>query len=143
MTYLKLLFRQNIPGFILIMCAAFFFSSTFSASASVCFSLNSQIAQTDNLRITVDDFLNLLEKGFETDGLCEQNVFINIEKAEAGQTGEEGYKWRQSSTGTDITVTLKAETAKGAVYGLYGLLQERLGYSFYHPRKTIFPNHAD
>jgi len=39
-------------------------------------------------------------------------------------------------------MTLRLETAspEGVAAGLYGLLQEKLGFRFYHPRESIVPS---
>lgn len=52
------------------------------------------------------------------------------------------YEW-QSTSGPDgaITLRLSSPSAEGTAFGLYGLLQEKLGFRFYHPRKTVIPVH--
>jgi len=49
------------------------------------------------------------------------------------------YHWRSSRQGATIVVSLSASSAEGVACGLYGLLQERLGMRFYHPREGIVP----
>ncbi len=49
------------------------------------------------------------------------------------------YCWRSSPCGKAVIVRLGASTAEGVSAGLYGLLQERLGMRFYHPRETMVP----
>jgi hypothetical protein len=52
------------------------------------------------------------------------------------------YKWISScrSDGT-VRLRLHAASPEAVSFGLYGLLQEKLGYEFYHPRETIIPSH--
>ena len=49
------------------------------------------------------------------------------------------YHWRSSRQGATVVVSLSASSAEGVACGLYGLLQERLGMRFYHPRESIVP----
>lgn len=39
-----------------------------------------------------------------------------------------------------IILELKATSWQGVSFGLYGLLQEKLGFKFYHPRRMIIPH---
>ncbi|TCK59516.1 hypothetical protein OF66_1058 [Seleniivibrio woodruffii] len=41
--------------------------------------------------------------------------------------------------GAGVTVTITAETPQGIVNGIYGLLQHKLGFRFYHPKDTYVP----
>ena len=55
---------------------------------------------------------------------------------------EHGYRW-QTTAADDRTVhTLQSPSPFGIACGLYGLLQEALGFSFYHPRETYIPSLA-
>lgn len=49
------------------------------------------------------------------------------------------YRWSSQKRNSVITLRLKAKTAEGVASGLYGLLQEKLGFRFHHPRETITP----
>ncbi len=50
------------------------------------------------------------------------------------------YKWKIERKNNQILLTLEAKTAEGMACGLYGLLQEKLGFQFIHPRQTLLPN---
>jgi len=52
----------------------------------------------------------------------------------------ENYSWTVSRLGDKTVLALKAETAKGVANGLYGLLQEKMGFRFYHARATHMPD---
>ena len=43
--------------------------------------------------------------------------------------------------GRGIELRLQASTPQGVAHGLYGLLQEKLGFRFVHPRQTVIPRH--
>jgi len=51
------------------------------------------------------------------------------------------YRWRSKKQGATITLRLSAVSPEGVAAGLYGLLQEKLGFRFYHPRESIIPFH--
>ena len=50
------------------------------------------------------------------------------------------YAWTQTGAPGAIHLTLAAPTEKGLANGLYGLLQEDLGFAFIHPRQTVIPD---
>jgi len=54
---------------------------------------------------------------------------------------DQGYRWDSRRKGGTIELTLRSASPQGAACGLYGLLQEKLGYRFIHPRRTIIPRH--
>lgn len=51
------------------------------------------------------------------------------------------YRWQSKKRGGTITLRLTAVSPEGVAAGLYGLLQEKLGFRFYHPRESIIPSH--
>jgi hypothetical protein len=51
------------------------------------------------------------------------------------------YQWTSRDSGEMIVLTLTSRSAHGARCGLYGLLQEKLGFRFLHPRQTVVPLH--
>jgi hypothetical protein len=50
------------------------------------------------------------------------------------------YRWQSKIMGETITLSLEAVSPEGVAAGLYGLLQEKLGFCFYHPRENIVPS---
>jgi hypothetical protein len=44
-----------------------------------------------------------------------------------------GYTWRSLRSGETIILKLDTPSSQGVSFGLYGLLQEKLGFQFYHP----------
>lgn len=51
------------------------------------------------------------------------------------------YRWQQvQDKKKRYHLMLDATSFQGVSFGLYGLLQEKLGFRFYHPRKTIIPH---
>jgi len=53
---------------------------------------------------------------------------------------DDSYRWQSKRRGNTVTLSLKTATPEGVAAGLYGLLQERLGFRFYHPREGIVPS---
>lgn len=51
------------------------------------------------------------------------------------------YRWRSSVKDDTVRLTLTASSPQGVSFALYGLLQEKLGYRFCHPKQTIIPAH--
>lgn len=49
------------------------------------------------------------------------------------------YTWSVGGTGDTIKLVLETPTYVGVSNALYGLLQEKLGFKFYHPRETYIP----
>ncbi len=52
------------------------------------------------------------------------------------------YAWSSTVRHGRVVMTLRAVSSQGVSFALYGLLQEKLGYRFYHPKRTIFPQHG-
>ncbi len=51
------------------------------------------------------------------------------------------YRWTATGRTGRSTIRLASSSPEGIASGLYGLLQEKLGIRFIHPRRTIFPTH--
>lgn len=49
------------------------------------------------------------------------------------------YRWQSRKGRGTITLSLKTGTPEGVAAGLYGLLQEKLDFRFYHPKESIVP----
>ncbi|HXH19630.1 MAG TPA: hypothetical protein VNJ07_11170 [Chitinophagales bacterium] len=50
---------------------------------------------------------------------------------------EQDYSWSSKDSGGIIVLKLDAKTFNAVSFGLYGLLQEKLGFQFYHPREML------
>ena len=53
---------------------------------------------------------------------------------------ERSYRWDNEISGNKYLLKLSASSDEGISAGLYGLLQDLLGFNFYHPRETVIPN---
>ena len=147
--------------------ACFCMQNGHDAGASEMHSVISIIAPAELLaspitKTAIDDSIRLLRRGFP-DG----RVSLNDRSAEVlivlpqvvppvdelprfarGQPPgylaypDHDYEWRSQLKKGRITVTLRAPSLQGVSFALYGLLQEKLGYRFYHPKRTLIPRHG-
>jgi hypothetical protein len=114
-------------------------------------------------RTAIEDVVNLLRKGFpdasvSLNGRETQITIILPDVAKFEKRGESrfsrgkrynylyypdhDYEWQSAARkGGAITLRLRSSSFEGTAFGLYGLLQEKLGFKFYHPRRTIIPSH--
>ena len=53
---------------------------------------------------------------------------------------DSSYRWKSSRRNGTVTLALETGTPEGVAAGLYGLLQEKLGFRFHHPRESIIPS---
>jgi hypothetical protein len=134
-----------------------------SSLSTISITASRDILETPLTRITVDDVQQLLRQGFRG-----ASVFLNNPDAEvqivlpeidpelrnkpsrfAAQRRyhylaypDHEYEWRSHRRGSKIVLRLNSPTYEGVSFGLYGLLQERLGFKFYHPKRTLIPSHG-
>jgi len=121
------------------------------------------LLQATEVRIAVEDVIALLRQGFPTARvtLNTPTAQIRIELPNPKQMRKTrsshparhprypllhapwpGYRWNSRQTKNSIELRLEASSPQGVACGLYGLLQERLGFKFIHPRETLLPHHA-
>ena len=50
------------------------------------------------------------------------------------------YEWVSERKNSKTILTLHTNSYQGISFGIYGLLQERLGFSFYHPKESLTPS---
>ena len=128
-----------------------------SAVRAVRFELSPSLRGDPVVGLALDDAIRLLRRAFpETDvrmGDTPSDVQIEVRVRLMGEarsvprpTAEAftpaldlSYAWRSASEGGRIVLTLTAHSPNGIRCGLYGLLQEKLGFRFLHPRQTIIP----
>lgn len=53
---------------------------------------------------------------------------------------EQKYAWTSYDSSGIIVLRLHATTFPAISFGLYGLMQEKLGFQFFHPRETLLPH---
>jgi hypothetical protein len=113
-------------------------------------------------RITIDDVRQLLTKGFPRTSIRVNNPAADVQivlpeidpdrparrSASAFPRYHElsypdhAYAWRSFVRAGRTVLKLETSSYQGVSFGLYGLLQEKLGFRFYHPKQTIIPAHT-
>ena len=120
-----------------------------------------EILDSSITKTTIDDTLKLLQRGFPGASVSLNNrsaririVLPGINRSRnytprfaQGRTypyltyPDHDYLWRSVETNGRVTLTLQTRSLQGMSFALYGLLQEKLGFRFYHPKRTIIPRH--
>lgn len=134
-----------------------------SEAGSISISAPDSLLERPVARHAVRDFVGLLRQGFPraTVTLNDPRARVRIVIAEpaslpistsrhpAARGGnsllpipDSSYRWTSRREGKHIVLTLRAASPEGTACGLYGLLQEKLGFAFIHPRRTIIPSHG-
>lgn len=145
----------------LVLAVIILAAAAFPASAQNNFiniRLENKLFEIPAVSVSVRDVKELLEQSFG------KSVSINGKDAEielilrVGQDSElstardfpssilypvQFYKWKSGPSDEGLALTLTAGSEMGLVYGLYGLLTEKLGFRFYHPKDTYIPAHSN
>lgn len=139
----------------------------FSGNASASHSLDSNIKYIGILApqsllnapvsaAAIEDTKRLIERGFPGVQIVGNHPHASVtiilpdigkgnpDKRASFKYPRQEYEWRSYRTndGT-VHIRLYAESPEAVSFGLYGLLQEKLGYRFYHPRDTIIPAYRE
>jgi len=135
----------------------------FSTLRAISVIASRDILVTPVTRITIEDVLQLMRQGFPSatvslnDPDAEvQIVLPDIDPQRSNKPSrfavghpyhylsypDHEYEWHSRSRDSKIMLILKAPTYEGVSSGLYGLLQERLGFKFYHPKRMVIPSHV-
>lgn len=161
---MRLFKRALIAG--ALFCAAIFFNSaaiaacrTTGPACSISIDAPKKFLDNSIAGITIRDALGLLKKGFASSSVRLNNPEAKIhivisaaglknsppdsfEKGKAYQYlryPDHEYKWVSFRRRERIYLVLRSPSFQGLSFGLYGLLQEKLGFKFYHPKRTIIP----
>lgn len=120
-------------------------------SQTIGFIYDSSLLNNTTINAAIQDASVLLEKATQqkikvNDKKCTlliqipfinaNNILLPIDEG----VKQEDYQWQKISGGAQTIFTLKANSPKAIANGIYGLLQEVLGFKFYHPRNTIIPD---
>lgn len=112
------------------------------------------------VKLSTEDVRNLLQEACKCNvgyDLPEAQVRIQLPKEERLLSGDASlsrspvekinykriplhdFMWKGEQMGNTYVLTLSAPTYQGISAGLYALLQEQLGFAFYHPRQNSIP----
>jgi len=113
-------------------------------------------------KTTVDDAVKLLQRGFPASSVALNDRSATVQivlpriipsrnetpRFAQGRSyhylayPDHDYEWRSAGKNGRVTLTLQTRSPQGASFALYGLLQEKLGFRFYHPKRTLIPHHV-
>jgi len=132
-------------------------SSAFAEKNFINLNINNKLFKSSAVNITVVDVKTLLEECFKgktvtlNGSAAEINISLELVDKPAISTARDFpssifypvqfYIWKSRPSKEGLTLSLYAADEMGFVYGLYGLLQEKLGFRFYHPKNTFIPSY--
>lgn len=126
-----------------------------SAQPVFVFHVADSLRRTSVLNLTLQDVQNLLQQAFpkavfRSDGPGDVH-FVLLLKPDSTEERRfsrpyptapyppHSYAWQ----GDDGFFQLTAPSLQGLQFGLYGFLQDQLGFRFYHPRESLIPHYGD
>jgi hypothetical protein len=148
--------KKFYPAFLLV----FLFSQKIMALGSISIIAPPALMDTGITRITVADVQQLLKQACNCDVTlnnnqadvvlqlpdismqtqCPPNRFQHEAKVAYYPYPAHDFKWILEEKNGQKIFILNADCWQGVSFGLYGLLQQQLGFSFYHPREMIVPH---
>ncbi|MDX2003254.1 MAG: hypothetical protein SFW35_12515 [Chitinophagales bacterium] len=87
-----------------------------------------------------DADVSLILSPIDTSQIKKPTIFSKGKTYPYSHYPDHAYEWTGKNEGGKWVYRLKSNSFQGLAFGLYGLLQEQLGFSFFHPRQTIKPN---
>lgn len=151
------LFHWFWTGFFCLLCS----SAVQAESPSISIDHREGKEMAPVLRHAIDDVKSFLGLAFGTEiGENDADAFVHFQLSplrEANRTAptdfskDKGFpyfhypahhfRWISRPLSNRVFLQLDSPTAEGMANGLYALLQEKLGFSFAHPRQTVVPCH--
>lgn len=83
--------------------------------------------------------VQLLLPEIDAQNAAQPNRFAADAKFPYRNYPEHNFEWTSNTESGQLVLKLSATSWQGVSFGLYALLQEKLGFKFYHPRETIIP----
>lgn len=149
--------KKIFPLLFVLICTGSY--AQLSAIQSISINTPEPNLTTPVSKLAIDDVTNLLKQA------CNCNVQVNLKDADVQlnlplidptlkdvptrfETGkpypvlhypETDYKWTSTTNAGKVMLALETPSYEGISCGLYGLLQDKLGFMFYHPRETVIP----
>jgi len=144
---------------ITILLVTLFCISKSNAQLSISINAPKSLFDTSITAITISDVQLLLKKSCNCEvSVNNQNALIQISLPEVSKEKastatdfstaanfpykhfpNHEFTWKQEMVNGKYLLSLNAVSWQGVSFGLYALLQEKLGFKFYHPRETIIP----
>ncbi len=143
---------------LIIFCWSLLFSYNSHAINGISIMANEDLLHQPNTQKTIDDCIRLLQQACNCPvdaNNREQEILLQLptEVIPAADSlssyikdnitylayPAQDYTWRSVRQGNQIILTLDAQSYEAISFGLYGLLQEQLGFGFYHAKETYIP----
>jgi len=134
------------------------FSTAFSADKTININISAKLFSDSAVYTALEDIKTLLEAAFHDHKVTfnksggEIDIFLQISDDKNIPTAKKFpssfftpvhfYKWMSKPSKEGFTLLLTSPDRMGIVFGLYGLLQQKLGFRFYHPKNTLIPSHG-
>lgn len=149
--------------YIVILCSLFLPHEADSQQWEISIIIPDSTYENDIVYRAIEDVSSLLERGFshkvsinnqdakvrlyipDIDSASQHAPSVFSQKVDFPyhQYPNHNYSWTSQEEGEHINLRLSTPSYQGISFGLYGLLQEKLGFKFYHPRKSIMPSHEE
>lgn len=150
-------YKLNIIQILLLLCGSGYLQAQ---PLSIQLTVNQSLADTSISRLAIEDVTTLLRAACNCPvdtGIRNASVHIVLPEVNAFSASaptafsqqaqhpykhypEHGFTWSQKTDNNQYVLMLEAKSWQGVSFGLYALLQEKLGFRFYHPRETIIPD---
>lgn len=122
----------------------------FAHASTVQFKINNtDIQQQSCVQLAIEDFKSLLEKNTDTKFVNSSATDVTIEFIKKTNFTNaiafdsiakySGFEWSTQQVNNEVRLLLSASSYKGFANGLYALLQEKIGFKFYHAREMLTP----
>ncbi len=151
---------HRLSLFVPIFLCCFVLSFSLKAQLSISINAPTSLLDTSITSITINDVQQLLTQSCNCDVKLNRKdatvqIFLpEISAASAAQPTafsaaatfpyrhfpNHDFEWKQEVWKEKFLLSLSANSWQGVSFGLYALLQEKLGFKFYHPRATIIPD---
>jgi len=141
----------------IVFIFTFFVFPAYAGEKRINFNVNTKLLSSPSVYTTVADVKQLLEQSFTGWQVtlnktgAEVDITLRLTDDNKISTARDFpssifypvhfYNLKSEPSREGSALTLSAPSNMGLVYGLYGLLQEKLGFRFYHPKDTYIPLH--
>jgi len=153
------IYLYRVKNYCVIILFIFLSASQVFAIQSISIISPASLMDTGITRITINDVQQLLKQSCSCDvtinnpqaevvlqlpdismkSQCPPNRFQQQAKVDYYPYPAHDYKWKLTANEKQTILQLEANCWQGVSFGMYGLLQEQLGFRFYHPRETHVP----
>lgn len=159
MGVIRYLFSVILASLCMLWCLA---AEAHGAGRSISIIAPRELLASPIAKTSIDDVLQLLAKGFPGTRVSLNDrsaaILLVLPRSIPSQAGtprfakgrgydclaypDHDYEWRSEERGGRTVLTLRTRSMQGVSFALYGLLQEKLGFRFCHPKRTLIPSHT-